>query len=81
MSGHQDEFYKTMRIDIPPSLLHGVDSSWAKGRAPTIGRRTTVRVVRLEPRQPRYGLSVSGEELRVQFEARLDAREPDEAAA
>ena len=44
-------------------------------------RDATVRVVRLEPRQPRYGLSVSGEELRVQFEARLDAREPDEAAA
>jgi hypothetical protein len=44
-------------------------------------RDATVRVVRLEPRRPRYGLLVSGEELRVQFEARLDAREPDEAAA
>jgi hypothetical protein len=44
-------------------------------------RDATVRVVRLEPRRPRYSILISGEELRVQFEARLDAREPDEAAA
>ena len=41
----------------------------------------TVRIVSLEPRRPRYDLAVTGEELRTQFEARLDAREPDEAAA
>jgi hypothetical protein len=45
------------------------------------GRDATVRIVSLEPRRPRYDLSVTGEDLRVQLEARLDAREPDEAAA
>ncbi len=37
----------------------------------------TVRIVRLEPRRPRYVLEVTGEDLRAQLEARLDAREPD----
>jgi hypothetical protein len=45
------------------------------------GRDATVRVVHLEPRRPRYDLEVTGEDLRRQLEARLDAREPDEAAA
>ena len=45
------------------------------------GRDATVRIVRLEPRRPRYDLPVTGEDLRVQLESRLDAREPDEAAA
>ena len=33
-----------------------------------------VRVVKLEPRRPRYPLAVSGEALRRAFESRLDAR-------
>ena len=37
----------------------------------------TVRVVRLPPRPSRYALAVSGEDLRVQFDVRLDARDPD----
>lgn len=45
MSG-QEEFYKTMRIDIPPSLLHGVDSTRIKGRAPAMATRPSVRIVR-----------------------------------
>lgn len=45
------------------------------------GWDATVKVVKLEPRRPRYALPVTGEELRVQLEARLDAREPDEEAA
>ncbi len=45
------------------------------------GRDATVRIVSLEPRRPRYDLPVTGEDLRVQLESRLDAREPDEAAA
>ena len=45
------------------------------------GRDATVRIVSLEPRRPRYDLPVSGEDLRVQLESRLDGREPDEAAA
>jgi hypothetical protein len=40
----------------------------------------TVKVVKVEPRQPRYELSVTGEDLRRDFEARIDAR-PDDAEA
>ena len=36
----------------------------------------TVRVVKLEPRRPRFELDVSGEDLRRAFEMRLDKREP-----
>jgi hypothetical protein len=39
-----------------------------------------VRVVRLEPRRPRYELKPSGEELRSYFEVRLDSRTEPEAA-
>ena len=34
----------------------------------------TVTVVRLEPRRPRFPTTVSGEELRRLFEARIDGR-------
>jgi hypothetical protein len=40
-----------------------------------------VRVVRLEPRPPRFPDAMDGELLRRLFEERLDAREPDEAEA
>ncbi len=40
----------------------------------------TVTIVRLEPRRPRYDLAVTGEDLRREFEARIDAR-PDESEA
>jgi hypothetical protein len=41
------------------------------------GERGTdiVRVVKLEPRRPRYDLAVSGEALRRAFEARLTQRD------
>jgi hypothetical protein len=39
-----------------------------------------VRVVRLEPRRPRYALEPSGEQLRRFFEDRLDNRTEPEAA-
>jgi hypothetical protein len=41
----------------------------------------TVRIVKLEPRRPRYELPVSGEDLRREFEARIDARPEDAAEA
>ncbi|MGI8421940.1 MAG: hypothetical protein ACR2MU_06740 [Gaiellaceae bacterium] len=41
---------------------------------------SSVRIVRLEPRRPRYELDVTGEQLRVQLEARLDARDVEAAA-
>jgi hypothetical protein len=37
----------------------------------------TVTLVKLEPRRPRYELSVSGEALRRGFEARIEARAED----
>ena len=40
----------------------------------------TVKVVKLEPRRPRYELDVTGEYLRREFEARIDAR-PEDAEA
>jgi hypothetical protein len=44
------------------------------------GWEPTVKIVRLEPRRPRYDLEVTGEELRRQLEERLDARPPDAPA-
>jgi hypothetical protein len=36
-----------------------------------------VKIVKVEPRRPRYELSVTGEDLRRDFEARIDARLED----
>ena len=44
------------------------------------GWEPTVKIVRLEPRRPRYELDVTGEELRRQLEEKLDSRAPDEPA-
>jgi hypothetical protein len=41
---------------------------------------TMVRVVRIEPRRPKSLARITGEELRLLFELRLDAREPELAA-
>ena len=41
------------------------------------GWEATVRIIRLEPRRPRYPVLVTGEQLRQRFEDHLDAREPD----
>ncbi len=51
------------------------------------GWDATVTLVQIEPRRPRYELTVSGEDLRREFEARIAARteevvtELDEAEA
>jgi hypothetical protein len=37
----------------------------------------TVTLVKIEPRRPRYEPSVSGEDLRRDFEARIEARSDD----
>lgn len=42
------------------------------------GRHDDVRIVKVEPRRPRYELETSGEVLREAFEKRLDTREPSE---
>jgi hypothetical protein len=41
-------------------------------------RETDVKIVKLEPRRPRYELPVSGEDLRRSFEEKLARREPDD---
>ncbi len=38
------------------------------------GWDATVTLVKIEPRRPRYELTVSGEDLRREFEARIEAR-------
>lgn len=40
-------------------------------------RDNEVRVVKLEPRRPRFHLAVTGEDLRRRFEERLDRRHAD----
>ena len=40
-------------------------------------RDSDVRIVKLEPRRPRFQLRVTGEDLRRRFEERLDKRAPD----
>ena len=39
----------------------------------------SVRVIKLEPRRPRFETTFSGEDVRRRFEERLDAREPEAA--
>jgi hypothetical protein len=41
---------------------------------------STVQMVKLEPRRPRYRLAVSGEDLRRSLEERLDQRLTEAAA-
>ena len=41
------------------------------------GWDSTVTPFKIEPRQPRYELAVSGEDLRRDFEARIEARTDD----
>jgi len=43
-------------------------------------REEQVRIIKLEPRRPRYDVKPSGEELRRFFEDRLDERLEPEAA-
>lgn len=40
-------------------------------------RDAEIRLLRLEPRRPRYPALATGEVLRASFEERLDRREPD----
>lgn len=61
-----------------PQRLRQIGESEAYGRA--YGDRSEqVRVVKIEPKRPRYDLPVSGETLRQAFAKRLDKRESKEA--
>ena len=44
------------------------------------GRDSEVRIVKLEPRRPRYDLEVSGEDLRRSFEQKLEKRDLEDEA-
>jgi hypothetical protein len=41
-------------------------------------RESEVRIVKIEPRRPRYELEVSGEDLRRSFEKKLAGREAED---
>ena len=61
------------------SRLHEIGEAEAYGRSygSTSGE---VRIVKIEPRRPRYQLKVSGETLRAAFLDRLNRREPPDRA-
>jgi hypothetical protein len=59
------------------SRLHEIGEAEAYGRS--YGKHSgEVKVVKVEPRRPRYELKVSGEKLRNAFLDRLNRREPNE---
>jgi hypothetical protein len=59
------------------SRLHEIGEAEAYGRSYG-GPSGEVKVVKVEPRRPRYDLKVSGEALRDAFLDRLNRREPAE---
>jgi hypothetical protein len=61
------------------SRLHEIGEAEAYGRSygATSGE---VKIVKVEPRRPRYQLKVSGEALRTAFLDRLNRREPSDRA-
>lgn len=57
------------------SRLHEIGEAEAYGRS--YGDQSgEVKIVKVEPRRPRYQLNVSGESLRTAFLDRLNRREP-----
>jgi len=57
------------------SRLHEIGEAEAYGRS--YGKTSgEVKIVKVEPRRPRYQLKVSGENLRTAFLDRLNRREP-----
>lgn len=57
------------------SRLHEIGEAEAYGRS--YGNASgEVKIVKVEPRRPRYQLKVSGENLRTAFLERLNRREP-----
>jgi hypothetical protein len=57
------------------SRLHQIGEAEAYGRSYGGGSRD-VRIVKVEPRRPRYQLKVTGEALRDAFLDRLNRRDP-----
>jgi hypothetical protein len=62
------------------SRLHQIGEAEAYGRS--YGEHSgDVKIVKVEPRRPRYQLKVSGETLRNAFLERLNKRDPSERPA
>ena len=62
------------------SRLHQIGEAEAYGRS--YGDQSgDVKIVKVEPRRPRYQLDVSGEKLRNAFLERLNKRDPSERPA
>jgi hypothetical protein len=59
------------------SRLHEIGEAEAYGRSYG-DHRGEVKIVKIEPRRPRYQLEVSGEKLRSAFLDRLERREPSD---
>jgi hypothetical protein len=59
------------------SRLHQIGEAEAYGRSYGDSRRD-VKIVKVEPRRPRYQLKVTGEALRDAFLDRLNRRDPSE---
>jgi len=59
------------------SRLHQIGEAEAYGRSYG-GSRGDVKIVKVEPRRPRYQLRVTGESLRDAFLDRLNRRDPSE---
>jgi hypothetical protein len=62
------------------SRLHQIGEAEAYGRAYGDSRRD-VKIVKVEPRRPRYQLKVTGESLRNAFLDRLNRRDPADRPA
>ena len=60
--------------------LHEIGEAEAYGRSYG-GHSGEVKIVKVEPRRPRYDLKVTGESLRSAFLDRLNRREPAERAS
>jgi hypothetical protein len=64
------------RLAFLRSRLRSLNEAECYARCYYATRDETVKIVHLEPRRPRMKTTVSGEELRRHFEARLMKREP-----
>jgi hypothetical protein len=66
-----DDLLRMLRLRKPRPEPIGEAEAYERA----YGERRDVRRLKLPPRQPRYSLPVSGEELRRRFEQRLSERD------
>jgi hypothetical protein len=66
---------RLLRFGGKKARLRALTEAECYGRAYGDPRQDILKVVKAEPRRPRYTLPVSGEHLRSAFAERLEARE------